>query len=218
MAPARTAPRLYRMVCAIAVLLAHAIVVSILLHMALAQRISRPRERETILFLHPVTKPKPKIRPAPPAQTQRWPDYSHFVLPPSLGLKENSAPTQALQRIPLDCSPQNYPKLTEGERKDCSSRGTAPPPQDTLDFADHTNRSRYAAHWTHGRSRRNSPALLPCASNKAVVIDLATMLCVKKGVFEGFDPDSQLGYEDEPANVHVPNGGDPPPIYRDPDH
>lgn len=219
MRPARNAPRVYRIVCAIAVLLAHAVVVSILLRMALTPRISHPHEREIILFLHPETRPKPKIRPALPVQTQRWPDYSHFVLSRSLRPREDSAPTEAQQQTPLDCSLQNYSKLTESERKACSSRWSAPPPHDTLDFADHTNRSRYAGRWARGRSRRNSPTLLPCANNKAVVIDLATMLCVKKGVFEGFDDlDNQPGYEDEPANVHVPNGGDPPPIYREPDH
>jgi len=211
-------PRVYRMVCAIAVLLAHAVVVSVLLRMALAPHISRPHERETTLFLRPVAKPKPKIRPSLPPETQRWPDYSHFVLPPSLRSTENSAASQGLQQNPLDCSPQNFPKLTESERAACSSHWISQPPHNTIDFADHTRRSKYAGHWAHSRSRRNSPTLLPCASNKAVVIDLATALCVKKGVFEGFDLDGQREYEDEPANVHVPNGGDPPPIYRDPDH
>ena len=82
-----------------------------------------------------------------------------------------------------------------------------------------TPTARAAALWARGRARRNAPGLLPCMNSRGLGVGLGTLLCLEKGVTQGFKPDEQQSYGDPPPEqVHVPNNGDPHPDYTDPDH
>ncbi len=92
---------------------------------------------------------------------------------------------------------------------------------DSVDFADHTNRVRDAALWARQKARKNGPALLPCASTQSIYATLstATLACLANGAINGMDLDARPMYGDKPEDEgHVPNNGDPPPPYTAPDH
>lgn len=197
----------------------HVAIVAVLLNASLAPRVVRAA-RETILYLTP-PKPEPAVQPAPPpppAPTPivRLPD----VLLPPPAPKTPGVDLKSLEgfgRALLDCRPENIASLPPEDRDRCNALSLKP--RDDVDFADHTNRSRDAALWARGRARKNAPVLLPCMSNRGLGVGLGTLLCLGKGVTQGFKLDEQPSYGDAPPEqVHVPNGGDPHPAYTDPDH
>lgn len=207
---------------AAAVLVLHVVIVAVFLRATLAPRISLAPARESILILSALPKSPPKAKVKHPARaaaaTFHYPDYSKIVLPP---LPENSAATAGgLHESLFDCRVDTIANLTQEQRARCADASGGIKSNDSLDFADHTNRSRDAAHWARGRARKNGPLLLPCASPQSIyaTASLATLLCAGDALVNGLGPDDLPGYADQPEETHIPNGGDPPPVYRDVDH
>ena len=155
---------------------------------------------------------KQNERPQAAPRTITIPDYSHFALPPSWGEKSESG----LNRSLFGCEPGQIALLSPEERAKCPSVAAASRDRDkdAVDYHDHTDRSKDRALWARGRDRKNMPTLLPCASPYAAGVSLGTLLCLAKGVTDGFDPDHQPGYMDQPVVIHVPNNGDPSSIYE----
>jgi hypothetical protein len=208
----------------IAVVLLHAAILAALLQATLWPRRIISSARETILILRPAEKPKPEktIAAKPVPHKARggvagpiYPDYAHFHLAPTAPSGEAE---RGVGRALFDCRPENIAKLPVDERARCALSSTGMIPNRSVDFADHTDRSRDAARWARGRARKNAPLLLPCANPKALTIGIGTALCLAKGVIDGFDVEGQKGYQDREVETHVPNGGDPPPMYTEPDH
>ena len=208
---------------AAAVVVLHVAIVTILLNATAIRRIFKAEPRETILYLQPLPKPEtePQIKRAQPVARRIAP-----VAKPqnttgiSLPQTKNEAP--AADSRPgyqlYDCHTANLPKLTEEQRAACAKSAVGPKQgdDDSVDFADHSDSIPGAARWAREKARKNSPALLPCMSTKG--ISVPSPLCVAKGLVDGFHADEQADYSDKPDDTHVPNNGDPPPIYVDPDH
>jgi hypothetical protein len=206
-----------RLTGAVLVALLHIAIVALLLDATLAPRGPRPA-RETMLHLAPPPPPPPKaeIEPAAPRApaTLRLPDYQGIVLPPA---KAEKLP-ENLGVLLFGCRPENISQLPPEQRALCAQKTTGLKPDGSVDFTDHTGRSRSAALWARGRARKNGPLLMPCASNTSIGVGIGTALCLANGVINGFKPDEQAIYGDRPQDVHVPNNGDPHPAYTDPDH
>jgi hypothetical protein len=110
----------------------------------------------------------------------------------------------------FDCSPENDANLMQEQRAQCAR--AAPKHDDSVDYADHTDRSHDSVRWARGLARQQAPTLLPCMSSQGVGVGLATFGCLGKGLVSGFDLDDESGYGGgPPAEAQVPNGGDPPP-------
>jgi hypothetical protein len=200
------------------VALLHVLVIAALVKATYVTIPNHPIAREIeVWFIFP-PKPKPKTELAPrnekaksPKQitpeTTFIPDYSHITLPPSWGAKN----TSGLNRSLFGCEPDQIALLPPEDRAKCPSVAAASRDRDKdgVDYHDHTDRSKDRVHWARGRDRKNLPLLLPCASPYGVGVSLGTLLCLAKGVTEGFDPDNQPGYMDKPVVIHVPNNGDP---------
>jgi hypothetical protein len=177
--------------------------------------------RETILYLQPLPQPKPKIEKIVPPSRKTVPEISipfhnAITLPQS-----PDATAKALQGLGselFDCQPENLSALSAEQRAQCENRAVKP--NDSVDFADHTNRAKDAVRWAREKQRKSGPPLLPCASTQSIFATLstATLLCLAHGGISGFDPDNAPMYGDRPEESHLPNNGDPPPIYSDPDH
>jgi hypothetical protein len=177
---------------------------------------------ETILYLSP---PKPEIKPAAPAMPQ--PKVRALTLPDSRSItvpaiKDNDAKAlQGLGRALFDCRPENVSKVTPEEQAACASASSGMKKDDSVDFADHSDRVRDAALWARQKARKNGPPLLPCASTQSIFATLstATLACLADGAVNGMDLDARPMYGDKPQDEgHMPNGGDPPPTYTAPDH
>jgi hypothetical protein len=205
---------------AAAVIVLHIAIVVILLRATIIRGMFRPASHETILFLPPL--PKPEIRHVePPARrivpTFHLRDYRGFTLPQT---NENSKAGSALGFQLFDCRIENISRLTEEQRAWCAKSSTAPKPNDSVDFADHTGRARDAMRWAREKQRKNQPLLLPCASSQSIFATLSTdtILCLAHGAISGFDVEAGPIYGERPEETHLPNNGDPPPVYADPDH
>jgi len=160
----------------------------------------------------PKTETEPKNKTAKPSgritpETRIVPDYSHIDLSPLYDSKSQNGLNQSL----FGCEPDRIALLSPEDRAKCPSVAAASRDRDKdgVDYHDHTDRSKDREHWARGRDRKNMPLLLPCASPYGVGVSLGTLLCLAKGVTEGFDPDNQPGYMDKPVIIHVPNNGDP---------
>jgi hypothetical protein len=70
------------------------------------------------------------------------------------------------------------------------------------------------------KERKSLPGFLPCASSQSIFTtpSTGTILCLAHGAISGFDLDARPLYNEKPEETHIPNGGDPPPPYVDPDH
>jgi hypothetical protein len=166
---------------------------------------------ESIIWLSLPPKPRPHVTPAAPRRPQRpaiellriIPGTRAITLPPAADLK-------GLHDFLFVCTAQNLADLPPEQRAQCKGVLGPRPDDDTVDFADHTSRSRDAARWARERDRKNGPLLLPCASPNAAGIGIGTLLCLGNGLVNGFDLDAQPGYADKPVEIHVPNNGDPP--------
>jgi hypothetical protein len=212
---------LRRIASAGAVLVLHLIVLGLWLNASTA---GRPKNAplETILYLSP---PKPEIKPAVPATPRPkvralpLPGRSAITVP---AMKDNDARAlQGLGRALFDCRVENLSRLTPEQQAACASASSGMKKDDSVDFADHTNRVRDAALWARQKARKNGPALLPCASAQSIYATLstATLACLANGAINGMNLDAQPMYGDKPeAEGHVPNNGDPPPPYTAPDH
>jgi hypothetical protein len=200
-----------------AALALHIALIALLLRASLGPNPTGTLVHETILLLLPLKSKTEKTLPVSPhAQraAQHYPDYSAITLPP-LPITGTS---EGLHLMLFDCLPENISNLSPERGARCAGASTDTKQDDSVDSTDHTGRSRDAAHWARGRLRKNGPLLLPCASNAGIGVGLGTLLCLAKGAANGFDLDNQEIYGDRPEDVHVPNGGDPPPVYVDPDH
>jgi hypothetical protein len=208
-----------------AVIVLHIAIVAMLLNATMVQRMFRPAPRETILYLQPP--PKPQVKP----QIKRVEPVARRIVPIAkprnavgITLPQTNTDTQKADSRPgyqlYDCRAANLPKLTDAERAACAKSAIGPKEDkgDSVDFADHSNQVPGAARWAREKARKNGPTLLPCASNAAVAVGLGTVLCLANGAINGFDLDEQPQYGDKPDDSHVPNNGDPPPMYKDPDH
>jgi hypothetical protein len=133
----------------------------------------------------------------------RYPDYSKINLPPTQGETDLGA----LHGFLFDCAPENLINLTSGQRAECMTANAGRKPDDSVDYADHTNRSKNAVRWARGLMRKQQPLLLPCMPPLNPIV---TVICLTKGASQGFDLDSQPSYGDKPEDLHVPNNGDPP--------
>ncbi|MGD0141671.1 MAG: hypothetical protein ABSC92_00770 [Rhizomicrobium sp.] len=155
--------------------------------------------------------PKPVKRTATPVTPRaravlsplRYPDYRTVNLPPITG----GTDLGALHGFLFECAPQNLINLTPEQRAECVTANAGHAPDDSVDYADHTDRSKNAVRWARGLMRKQQPALLPCMPPLNPIVSL---ICLGKGITGGFDLDMQPGYGDTPQEVHVPNNGDPP--------
>jgi hypothetical protein len=214
---------LWRKVFGVAAVIAlHIVIIAVLLRATIIQRIFRPAPTETILLLTPPP-PKPQVKRVEPPVRQiapipKLPDYRGLTLPQIDD--KNAKAGSGLSFQLFDCRVENLSKLTGEQRAQCAKSSTAPKPDDSVDFADHTNRARDATRWAREKERKNLPGLLPCASSQSVFATLSTgtILCLARGAISGFDLDARPLYNERPEETHVPNGGDPPPPYVDPDH
>ena len=212
-----------KMFGAMAVVVLHIAIVALLLNATLVQRIFKPASRETILYLQPP--PKLEVKP----QIKRAEPVAHRIAPVvkpqnSIGIPlpqtKNEAPVgdarPGYQRF--DCRTANLPKLTEDQRVECAKSAIGPTRgnDSDVDYADHSDQIPGSERWAREKARKNSPPLLPCMSNKGVSVP--NPLCIAKGLVNGINPDEQADYSDKPDDTHIPNNGDPPPIYTDPDH
>jgi hypothetical protein len=212
---------LRRIASAGAVLVLHLIVLALWLNASTAVR-PKNAPLETILYLSP---PKPEIKPTVPAMPQpkahalTLPDRSAIAVP---AMKDNDAKAlQGLGRALFDCRAENLSKLTPEQQAGCASASSGMKKDDSVDFADHTNRVRDAALWARQKARKNGPPLLPCASTQSIYATLstATLACLANGAINGMDLDARPMYGDKPEDEgHIPNNGDPPPTYTAPDH
>jgi hypothetical protein len=210
---------------AIAVAILHIAIVVILLNSTIVRRIFKPEPKETILYLQPLAKPEPKPqvkRIAPPARR-----IAPAVVPQGRTIRavpqtsgQTSGAPAALGYQLYDCRAANLPKLTPEQRAACAKAQVGPKEDkgDAVDFADHSDQVPGAERWAREKARKNGPTLLPCASNLAPTVGVGTLLCLANGAINGFDMDKQAQYGDRPKETHVPNNGDPPPPYTDPDH
>jgi hypothetical protein len=203
-----------------AVIVLHIAIVAILLRATIIRGIFRPASRETILLLPAL--PKPGIKHIEPRARQVMPtfplqDYRGLTLPQT---EENAEVGPALGFQLFDCRIENFSRLTEEQRALCAKSSTGPRPDDSVDFTDHTGRARDAVRWARERERNNQPALLPCASPQSIFATLSTdtILCLAHGAISGFDLDSGPIYGERPEETRLPNNGDPPAAYVDPDH
>lgn len=154
---------------------------------------------------HPRAKEKAQKQITPQATT--IPDYSHIDLAPLYDGKSQRGLNLSL----FGCEPDHIALLAPADRAKCPSVAAVSRDRDkdAVDYTDHTDRSRYRALWSRGRDRKNQPALLPCASPLGVGVGLGTLLCLAKGLSDGFDLDNLPGYADKYERIHVPNNGDP---------
>jgi hypothetical protein len=156
-------------------------------------------------------KPKPREEKKPERgrapQTMSAPGDHLFTVPSWFGKPKQGGISQTL----LGCEPDHIALLSPAERAKCPSVAAASRDRDkdAVDYTDHTDRSKDRALWARGRARKNAPPLLPCASPYAAGVSLGTLLCLAKGVADGFDLDAQPGYMDKLEIIHVPNNGDP---------
>jgi hypothetical protein len=167
--------------------------------------------REHIVWFRLAPKPLPAEKAnIPPKQRARimstpfhYPDYSKINLPPTAGETDLGA----LHGLLFDCAPENLINLTPEQRAECMTAHAGRKPDDSVDYADHTDRSKNAMRWARGLMRKQQPTLLPCMPP----LSLAALICLGKGASDGgFDFDMQPGYGDKPRDVHAPNNGDPP--------
>jgi hypothetical protein len=207
---------------ATAVIVLHIAIIAVLLRATIIHRIFRPAPSETILLLPPPP-PKPKVKHIEPsarliAPPLKLPDYRGLTIP--LTKDENASAGADLGFQLFDCRIENLSKLTDEQRARCAKSSTAPKPDDSVDFADHTNRARDPTRWAREKERKNQPGLLPCASSQSIFATLSTgtILCLAHGAISGFDLDARPLYNERPEETHIPNGGEPPPPYVDPDH
>jgi len=203
------------------VALLHIAIALVFMRAVLGPKRAAAPARETILYLQPLLQPKPKIEKIVPPSRKPVPQipipfHNPITLPQSPDA--NARTLQGLGSELFDCRPENLSALSAAQRRQCENRALKP--SDSVGFADHTNRAKDAARWAREKQRKNGPPLLPCASTQSIyaTMSTATLLCLAKGAINGFDPDNAPMYGDRPEESHLPNNGDPPPIYSDPDH
>jgi len=217
---------------AAAVVVLHIAIVAVLLNATVVQRMFKREPHETILLLQPLPKPQaiPRVKPppkrvAPNTRAIAQPPKPQSTITAPAPQVTTSAPSA--NAIPAykahDCRAANLAKLTNEERAACAKAqvGPKPDPGDSVDYADHTDQIPDHERWAREKARKNAPTLLPCASNQSVfaTASTATALCLLNGAINGFDLDAAPMYGDKPPDEgHVPNNGDPPPMYKDPDH
>ena len=132
-----------------------------------------------------------------------YPDYSKINLPPTQGETDLGA----MHGFLFDCAPENLNNLSPEQRAQCATASAGQRPDDFVDYADHTDRSKNAVRWARGLMRKQQPLLLPCMPP----LSLAALICLGKGAADGgFDLDAQPNYGDKPQVLHVPNNGDEP--------
>lgn len=202
---------------AVAVVVLHIAIVAVLLNATTIRGMFKPMPHETILLLRPP--PKPQVRHIePPARrivpTFKLQDFRGVTLPQT---DENSKANASLGFQLFDCSIDNVSKLSEEQRALCAKSPTLPKPNDSIDFADHTDHVRDAALWARQKARKNGPMLAPCANNTGLGVGLGTLACLGNGLINSFDVDKMAQYGDRPNDFHVPNNGDARPAYVDPD-
>jgi hypothetical protein len=204
----------YRAAATLLVLVLHAILIAAFLRMTIASPPADVPMREMVLWFVPAPHPKPPV-PKERANTSvrhrtvsspRFPEYPAITAPPPPAI---SAPgLEGLHAFLFNCALENLANLTPEQRAQCA--GTVPKSNDSVDYADHTNRSKDAQLWARRRARKNGPLLLPCASPYGIS-PLGTLMCLGKSAITGkLDLDAMPQYGDRPEEVHVPNGGDPP--------
>jgi hypothetical protein len=197
----------------------HVAIALLFLRAMLAPKHTAVPVRETVLYLQPL--PKPKAEKIVPPSRKPMPKISipfHNVITLPQSQDENAKVLQGLGRELFDCRPENLSTLSAEQRAQCANRSLKP--DDSVDYADHTDRAMDAARWAREKQRKNGPALLPCASTQSIFATLSTgtLLCLAHGAVSGFDLDNGPLYGDRPEESHLPNNGDPPPVYNDPDH
>jgi hypothetical protein len=202
-----------RCTAALLVVLLHVALIALLLRTLQTHPPSQIRGRERDYWITLQVQPKAQPAKKPPASSRmravappHLPDYRSVALPP---VTEEANPS-GLHLFLFDCAPENFATLTQEQRAQCAR--AMPKPGDSVDYADHSDRSHDAAHWARGLARKQSPTLLPCASPQGIGIGLGTFACLAKGLASGFDLDDTVGYGGgPPLEAHVPNNGDPPP-------
>ena len=202
-------PALRKTVSASAVLALHVLIVaSFVLAMQNTPVVVRGVHEITLMLLPIVAKPKPGIK----TLNKRRPPVASSALPtltrpahPAEAPRANSF--QSLHGLLFDCGPDQI--LTPEDRKRCQAIAGAPQPDETGRLRNPRERAKDATHWARALARKQAPLLLPCASPYAAGVGIGTLICLGKGVLEGFDLDAQPGYADVQKPWHLPNNGDP---------
>lgn len=210
------------------VLLLHVFIVAALLQATLQKAPATEQAREILFWFLPPPKPQkhelPKKKnqlPLAPriAPMRSVPDYRTITLPPPPSPESESTSLQDLQLPLFGCAPETLDRLSPEARAKCPPLGAPSKPDDSVDYADHTNKSREAERWARGKARKKAPLLLPCANSENIVMTvLGALPCLANSAVNGFDLDAAPGYSDKPSQSHLPNNGDPPPVYKDPGH
>jgi len=209
-----------RIAAATLVLVLHAALIALLFRATISYTPPQASPRENLYWL--TLRAERKVRTPPKVETPKLParrtrahapprmyapsvpDYRGITFPPA----STGTDLKGLHLFLFDCSLENQASLTPEQRAQCAQ--ATKKPDDSVDYADHTDRSQDAAHWARGRDRKNQPLLLPCASPQSAGIGLGTLICLGHGLLNGFDLDNMPGYADKPTVTHVPNNGDPP--------
>jgi len=191
----------------------HAVLIAWMLHATISSRPAEMPLKETTVFFVPAPHPKvelPREKAKPSARHEQKLSPRVFDYPPVTAQQPpatGGAGLEGLHAFLFDCALENLANLTPEQRAQCA--GTAPKSNDSVDYADHADRSHNAARWARGLARKQQPLLLPCMSPQGFN-PLGTLMCLGNGLKNGIDVDAQPGYGDKPQEVHVPNGGDPP--------
>ena len=193
-------------------LVLHAALIALLLRVTLSQAPlpSVISERLTWIALRAPPKPESQKTHARHVRVRATtglpvPDFRGATFPP----EPNTQSLEVLHPFLFDCAPENLTNLSPEQRAQCG--GTMNRPDGSADFADRTSRSHDAARWARGLARKNNPLLLPCSSPQGIGVSPTTLICLGKGLLNGFDLDAMPGYGDNPSVAQVPNNGDPPP-------
>ncbi len=202
-----------RVLAATAVLLLHAVLLALLLHAAFSQRQPQATLGEHLYWLTLQPKPKPESPISESRRTQvramtRIPAPRLRPLAPGVPAVPSAEALGGLHLNLFDCAPENLANLSPEQRAHCAVT-LKKPDNNSVDFADHTNRSHDAARWARALTRKQNPLLLPCAS-PAGIDPIGTLACLGNGIVNGFDLGALPGYGDAPqVPEHVPNNGDP---------
>lgn len=205
-----------RVLAATLVLVLHAVLIALLLRATLFNPSQQQIAREHVYWLTLNARPKIATSTVTPPQHARARSRrkTRAIKPAAPGAPSVATPGEhGLSGLHLNlfgCALENLANLSPEERAQCEL-ALKRYDDKSVDFADHTNRSKSAQLWARRLAQRQNPPLLPCMS-PAAASPLYTLYCLGKGALTGFNLDSMPGYGDKPPPPdHLPNNGDPDP-------
>lgn len=194
----------------------HGLLIVLLLRVTFIHQTQQERENERVYWLSLRAQPKRQLPKPPNVQAPARiitavprPISAPRLPSPAAPAAPGAETLQGLHLNFFNCALDNLGNLPPEERARCTI-ALKKHDNNAVDFAKHTNDSHNAARWARRLARQQNPLLLPCANPYAAGISLGTLMCVGKGIFNGFDIDALPGYGDAaPTPDHLPNNGDP---------